>query len=242
MLNTRINTRINTKVSRHLGASRQDLFDRLDRPALKPLPVAAYVYAEWKLCTVALDNHVDVERHYYSVPHQLLRQKVWVRLTARTVEVFAKGKRVASHARASSNRQHTTVRDHMPSSHRGYADWTRDRIKRQAAGIGANCAILVDVILRDRRHPEQGFRACMGIMRLAKLHGPAGLKVARLEAACERALAINARSYASVTSILRNNLERRHHGRHHGRPCDRSQQYPCCRIRPLTRYFHRKDQ
>ena len=205
---TALNAQINTKVSRHLGASRQDLFDRLDRPALKPLPVAAYVYAEWKLCTVALDYHVDVERHYYSVPHQLLRQKVWVRITARTVEVFANGKRVASHTRTSSNRQHTTVRDHMPSSHRGYADWTPERIKRQAAGIGANCAILVDVILRDRRHPEQGFRACMGIMRLAKLHG-----TDRLEGACERALAINARSYASVKSILQNNLERRRRDR-----------------------------
>jgi transposase len=147
-----LNAQINVKMSRHLGASRQDLYDRLDKPALKPLPAAAYVYAEWKLCTVALDYHVDVERHYYSVPHQLLRQKVWVRLTARTVEVFAKGARVASHARTSSNHQHTTVRDHMPSSHRRYADWTPERIKRQAAKVGQNCAILVEVILRDRRH------------------------------------------------------------------------------------------
>ena len=195
--------RINTKLSRHLGASRADLFARLDWPALKPLPVEAYVYAEWKLCVVALDYHVDVHRHYYSVPHQLLRQQVWVRVTARTIEVFAKGQRVASHARTSSNHQHTTLRDHMPSSHRRHADWTPDRIKREAAGIGANCAILVEVILRDRRHPEQGFRACLGIMRLAKPHG-----AERLEAACGRALEINARSYASVKSILQNNLER----------------------------------
>jgi len=199
-----LNARINVKMSRHLGASRQDLFDRLEKPALKPLPVATYVYAAWKLCTVALDYHVDVERHYYSVPHQLLRQKVWVRLTARTVEVFAKGARVASHARTSSNRQHTTVRDHMPSSHRRYADWTPERIKRQAAKVGQNCAILVEVILRDRRHPEQGFRACLGIMNLAKSHG-----TERLEAACERALEINARTYSSVKSILQNNLERK---------------------------------
>ena len=199
-----LNAQINGKMSRHLGASRQDLYDRLDKPALKPLPAAAYVYAEWKLCTVALDYHVDVERHYYSVPHQLLRQKVWVRLTARTVEIFAKGARVASHARTSSNHQHTTVRDHMPSSHRRYADWTPERIKRQAAGVGQNCAILVEVILRDRRHPEQGFRACLGIMKLAKSHG-----TERLEAACERALEINARTYSSVKSILQNNLERK---------------------------------
>lgn len=199
-----LNAQINVKMSRHLGASRQDLFAQLDKPAVKPLPATIYVYAEWKLCTVALDYHVDVERHYYCVPHQLLRQKVWVRLTARTVEIFAKGARVASHARTSSNRQHTTVRDHMPSSHRRYADWTPERIKRQAAKVGQNCAILVEVILRDRRHPEQGFRACLGIMNLAKPHG-----TERLEAACERALEINARSYSSVKSILQNNLERK---------------------------------
>ena len=117
-LNTAIselNAQINAKVSRHLGASRRDLFARLDKPALKPLPVATCVYAEWKLCSVALDYHVHIDRHYYPVPYQLLRQRVWARVTARTIEVFAKGERVASHARTSSNRQHTTVRDHMPS-------------------------------------------------------------------------------------------------------------------------------
>ena len=112
---SKMNAQINAKVSRHLGASRWDMFARLDKPALKPLPVATYVYAEWKLCSVALDYHVDIDRHYYSVPYQLLRQRVWARVTARTIEVFAKGERVASHARTSSNRQHTTVRDHMPS-------------------------------------------------------------------------------------------------------------------------------
>ena len=201
---SKLNAQINAKVSRHLGASRRDLFARLDKPALKPLPVATYVYAEWKLCSVALDYHVDIDRHYYSVPYQLLRQRVWARVTARTIEVFAKGERVASHARTSSNRQHTTVRDHMPSSHRRHADWTPERIRRQAAAVGVNCATLIEVIMRDRRHPEQGFRACLGIMRLARPHGDE-----RLEAACGRALEINARSYASVKSILQNNLERR---------------------------------
>jgi len=199
-----LNNQLNSKTTRHLGASRRDLFERLDKPALKPLPVEAYVYAEWKQCSVALDYHIDVERHYYSVPHQLLRQKLWVRITSRTVEAFHKGKRVAAHARVSSNYQHTTCKDHMPSGHRQYADWTPERLRRQAARFGPNTATLVEVILRERRHPEQGFRACMGIVRLAKTHGPE-----RLEAACERALEINARSYGSVKSILQNNLERR---------------------------------
>ncbi|MCP5085156.1 MAG: IS21 family transposase [Alphaproteobacteria bacterium] len=199
-----LNRQLNSKITRHLGASRRDLFERLDQPALKPLPVEPYIYAEWKQCSVALDYHIDVERHYYSVPHQLLRQKLWVRITNRTVEAFHKGKRVAAHARTSSNYQHTTCRDHMPSGHRRYADWTPQKLVRQASRIGPNTATLAEVILRERRHREQGFRACMGIVRLAKTHGNE-----RLEAACERALEINARSYGSVKSILQNNLERR---------------------------------
>jgi len=196
--------RLNSKVTRHLGASRRDLFERLDQPALKPLPVEPYVYAEWKQCRVGLDYHIDVHRHYYSVPHQLLREKLWVRITARTIEAYFKGKRVAAHARTSSNYQHTTLRDHMPSSHRAYAERTSEKLRRQASHIGPNTGTLVEVILRERRHPEQGFRACTGILRLAKSHS-----IERLEAACERALEINSRSYASVKSILKNNLERR---------------------------------
>jgi len=99
---------LNGKVTRHLGASRRDLFERLDRPALKPLPVAPYVYAEWKQCRAGLDYHVDIGRHYYSVPHPLLKQKLWARITAGTVEVYFKGQRVASHAKTSGNRQHST--------------------------------------------------------------------------------------------------------------------------------------
>jgi transposase len=115
-------TKINDRVSRHLGASRCALFEDLERSALKPLPAEPYVFAEWKECRVGLDYHVEIDKHYYSVPHQLLREKVWARITARTIEVFHRGKRVAAHVRSSSNRKHTTVREHMPSSHQRYAD------------------------------------------------------------------------------------------------------------------------
>ena len=193
---------LNARVTRHLGTSRSALFDQLDRPALKKLPVEPYVYAEWKECKVSFDYHVEVERHYYSVPHMLLRQTVWVRVTVRTVEVFHHGHRVAAHMRSSSNRQHTTVREHMPSSHRRYADWTPERIRRQAGEIGPDTAALVEIIMRERSHPEQGFRASVGIVRLVKSFGRQ-----RLEAACGRALEIGARSFTSVNSILKNNLE-----------------------------------
>jgi transposase len=195
---------LNNRVSRHLGASRSHLFEEIDRPALKPLPAEPYEYAEWQERRVGLDYHVEVEKHYYSVPHKLLREKVSARLTARTVEIFHRGKRVAAHLRSSSNRSHTTVSAHMPSAHRRYADWTPERLRRQAGEVGPSTSALVDIILRERRHPEQGFRACIGILRLVKVHGRD-----RLEAACTRALEIGARSYTSVNSILKNNLDRR---------------------------------
>ena len=194
---------LNCKMSRHLGASRRDLFERLDKPALKPLPVAPYVFAEWKQCRAGLDYHVDVDRHYYSVPHQLLKQKLWVRTTARTVEIFHKGQRVASHARTSGNRQHSTIRDHMPTHHRFREDWTPERIRRQAARIGPNVEAFVEVVMRQRKHPEQGYRTCLGTLRLAKTFGKT-----RLDSGCERALEINAHSYSSLHSILKNGLDR----------------------------------
>jgi transposase len=129
-------TTLNERVSRHLGASRRALFNALDRPALKALPAEVYVYAEWKQCRAGLDYHVEVEKHYYSVPHALLRETLWARITVRGIELFHRGTRVAVHVRSSSNRKHTTVRDHMPSSHQRYADWTPERIQRKANKIG----------------------------------------------------------------------------------------------------------
>jgi transposase len=197
-------TILNARHSRHLGTSRQALFEELERSALKPLPAEPYVFAEWKECKVGIDYHVEVHEHYYSVPHHLLREKIWARITARTVEVFFRGTRVAAHVRSSSNRKHTTIREHMPSSHQRYADWTPERLRRQAGEIGPHTSALIDIILRERAHPEQGFRAGLGILRLVKNYGHQ-----RLEAACSRALDIGARSYGSVNSILKNNLDRK---------------------------------
>jgi transposase len=195
---------LNNRVTRHLGTSRRSLFEEIECCALKSLPAEPYQYAEWKECRVGIDYHVEVEKHYYSVPSQLLREKVWARVTERTVEVFHQGQRVAAHLRSWAPRRHTTLSDHMPSSHRRYADWTPESIKRKAGEIGHYTSALVDIILRERSHPEQGFRSCRGIVSLCKTYGRE-----RLEAACERALAIGARSYTSVHSILKNNLDRR---------------------------------
>jgi Mu transposase-like protein len=159
---------INNRASRHLGASRRVLFEDLERSALKPLPAEPYVFAEWKECRVALDYHVEIEKHYYSVPHQLLREKVWARIAARTIEVFHRGKRVAAHVRSSSNRKHTTVREHMPSSHRRYADWTPERIRRQAGAIGRH--LIATTCFSGRSRP-----ACRRLSGLEPMADPMGL-------------------------------------------------------------------
>jgi len=188
---------------RRLGVTRRQLLEEVDRPALEPLPAEPYVFAEWRARRVGIDYHVDVDKHYYSVPHRFARAEVEVRLTGRSVEVFARGERIAVHLRSSGNGKHTTVQEHMPSSHRRYANWTLDRIRTDAASIGPSTAALCDLILEHRPHPEQGFRSCLGIVRLVKPFGNA-----RVEAAATRALDIGAMTYGSVRSILDNNLDR----------------------------------
>jgi transposase len=191
------------KPLRRLGRTRRQLLEELDRSALKPLPVDPYVFAQWRVCRVGIDYHVEVEKHFYSVPYRFARAEVEVRLTNRTVEIFVKGERIAAHQRGSGNGKHTTTIDHMPSSHRRYADWTIGRIRRDAALIGPATAALCDLILEQRPHPEQGFRSCLGILRLARPFG-----VDRLEAAAARTIEIGALTYGSVRSILDHKLDR----------------------------------
>jgi len=195
-------TQLNNRTLRGWGTTRRQLFYEIDRPALLPLPSAPYEYAEWKRCRVNLDYHVEIAKHFYSVPFQLLRQEVDARITAKTVEIFHRGKLVAMHPRSLRRHRPSTVPEHMPSSHRRYRDWTHERIQREAATIGDDTAALIELILRSRPHPEQGFRSCIGILGLQKRYG-----AERLDGACARALALGTRSYSSVAAILKNRQE-----------------------------------
>lgn len=195
--------RLNARPFKKLPGSRRSLFEELDRPALQPLPAAPYEYADWKLVRVHIDYHVEVDGHYYSVPYQLVKQQLDARCTARTVEIFHKGARVASHVRSFLKGRYTTLKEHMPTAHREYAEWTPERLVRWAEKTGEATSGVAAVILASRVHPQQGFRSCLGLMRLAKAHGDE-----RLEAACRRALDIGAASYRSVESILKNGLDR----------------------------------
>ena len=194
---------LNARRMRHYGVSRRDLFARLDRPALRPLPATPFVYGVWKLATVNIDYHVEVAHHYYSVPHALVGQRVDVRLAAATVEVFCRGQRVAAHVRSVVRGGHTTDPAHMPKAHQRHREWSPSRLITWGASVGPQTAALVEAILASRPHPEQGYRSCLGILRLARREGPE-----RLEAACARALAAGARSYRHVAAILKHGLDR----------------------------------
>ena len=188
---------LNARLMRHLGRSRRELFEMLDRPALKPLPQQPYEFAIWKLARVNIDYHVEFEKHYYSAPYKLIHQQVYVRATERTVEIFFKGKRTASHRRNHIPGRHTTLSEHMPPAHQAYQEWSPDRFTRWAETIGPHTTQLVQTLLASRKHPQQAYRSCLGILRLASRYGEE-----RLEAACRRALPAGIHSYKGVKNIL----------------------------------------
>ena len=195
--------RLNARPFQKLQGSRLSAYEMLDRPALKALPQTRYEIAEWRSAKVNVDYHVEVAHNFYSVPYQLVREQVDVRLTGRVVEVLFKNKRVASHKRSYGRGVYTTDPAHMPASHAKHLEWTPSRLLNWAATVGPNCANVAERILESKPHPEQGYRACLGLMRLSKSYGNE-----RMDAACARVLAIKAPSYKSVNSILKTGLDR----------------------------------
>jgi len=194
---------LNNRKFKKLNTSRRELFETLDRPSLKPLPSERYEYKEYKKARVHIDYHIEIESHFYSAPHQLRKKEVEVWFTARKVEIFYKGNRVATHARSYEKGKFTTIPEHRPESHKQYYEWTPSRIISWAAQTGPETAAFIGNILSSRPHPEQAYRSCLGVISLGKKFTPE-----RLEAACSRAGHIKAYSYKSVKSILKTGLDR----------------------------------
>ncbi|HEY6729337.1 MAG TPA: IS21 family transposase [Polyangiaceae bacterium] len=194
---------LNERQMRTYKASRRELFERLDRPALRPLPASSYEYAQWKRVTLGVDYHVAFEGHFYSAPHELRGEELWLRATAATIEIFRHGRREAAHARSRAQGRHTTVTAHMPVAHQRHAEWTPERILGWAASVGVNTRQFAERLLSERSHPEHGYRSCLGVFRLSKKYGSE-----RLDAACARALSVGALSYRHVASILQHGLDR----------------------------------
>jgi transposase len=194
---------LNDRPMRHLGQSRRELFESLDKPALAPLPVQRYEFARWKKARVHIDYHVSFEKHYYSVPYTLIGKEVDIRVTEKTVEIYYQRKRRASHRRSPAQGRYSTQNEHMPPAHQKYSDWSPERFLRWAEEIGPDTTRLIAAVLESRRHPQQAYRSCLGILGLGKRYPNA-----RLEAACHRALSAGIRSYKGIRNILENNLDK----------------------------------
>ena len=194
---------LNAQPFQKLDGSRDQWFESLDKPKLKALPQSPYVLASWSEATVNIDYHAVVDHHYYSVPYNLIHQVLQVRLTDTTVELFQQAKRVAAHVRNFQRGKFTTLEEHRSKAHQRHLEWTPGRMVEWARKIGPQCAAAVQQVMADRPHPEQGFRSCLGIIRLAKAHGDV-----RLEAACVRALHFHTVTYRSIASILASGLDK----------------------------------
>lgn len=185
-----------------LSGSRHQLFVQLDQPVLQPLPTLPYQLGTWRTAKVNIDYHVQVDWHNYSVPYTLIHQSVEVRLSAQLVELFHKGLRVAVHARSHQRSGFTTEAAHRPKAHQKHLQWTPSRLIEWAQTLGPACGQLVTTLLAHKPHPEQGYRACLGILRLAKGYGPE-----RLESACQHAVALDSCTYRTVASLLKTNRD-----------------------------------
>jgi transposase len=191
-----------------MKTSRQALFEEIDKPALKMLPPEKYQYADWQHAKIHIDYHFVFDNHYYSVPHKYIHCEIEIRATANTVECFFEGKRIASHPRSYLRYKHSTTKEHMPQSHRAHAEWTPERMKRWANKIGPSTQKFIDHLIASRAFPEQAYRACLGVLRLASRYGEA-----RLESACKIAYESGATRYSQVETILKNKLDGVTHSR-----------------------------
>lgn len=195
---------VNRRAFKKLPGNRLEQFEVIDKPALSPLPLSPYLFAEWKKARVHIDYHVEIDGHYYSVPHTLVKRQIDVRITQNTIECFHQGERVTSHRRSYQKGGHTTQTAHMPESHRQQGEWTPQRLINWAAKSGKATEQVIAKILSSRKHPQQGFRSCLGILRLGERYS-----CERLERSCQRALAFGTCNYKSIESILKNGLDQR---------------------------------
>ena len=194
---------LNARPFKKLPGCRLSAFESIDKPALGPLPTVRYEYAAWKCARVNIDYHVEFEGHYYSVPHALVGKVIDLRITAAIVECLSHNQRVASHLRSARRGTHTTIAEHMPKAHRAHMEWTPGKLLNWALSIGPATRDVVQYQLTAKPHPEMGYRACLGLLSLAKQYGND-----RLEAASKRAVAIHSLTRKSVLSILQAGLDK----------------------------------
>lgn len=195
-------TILNNQPFQKMKTSRRELFETIDKPALKPLPASRYQYAQWKKAKVHVDYHVSIEDHCYSVPYKYIGKTIDIRLAFNMVECFYQNERIATHERNYKKYGFSTVREHMPKAHQEYANYSIEMVKESLKRIGPNAIAFAEHMMNSRPFKEQAYRGCFGLTRLGGRYGDD-----RLEKACAKAIAAGATRYQHVESILKNNLE-----------------------------------
>jgi transposase len=195
--------RLNERVMYGYKLSRQALFEQVDQPVLNPLPTQPFVFGWWKSVKVNPDYHLEVERHYYSVPYWFVSRQVQVKVSEQLIEVFQEHQRIACHERSRRPEGHTTVPEHMPPEHWAYKQQSQASFVAWAEQVGEQTTAQVQAIFESKPHPEQAFRSIRGIQRLAQHYG-----VSRLEAACQRANVFGMSGLRRIRSILETQLDR----------------------------------
>ena len=181
------------------GENRYGRFESVDLPHMKPLPERRWQHTVWRKNTVHRDYHIAIDYHFYSVPHELIGKEVDVRLRDNLIDVFLRGRHVASHIRSSARGRATTVEEHKPKAHqRAGVEATRAQLEKSARDIGPHVHAYVVVLMKRQNNPEFGFRACYGVLRLAKSY-----EQDRFDGACRYALELGTRSYRGLENILR---------------------------------------
>ena len=194
--------RLNTKPFQKLEGDRTQLFNQLDKPALKPLPVQSYQYTYIKLVKVSVDYHIEIDKNYYSVPYALLHKKLEAQVTAQTICIYHKGQCVAQHHRSYQTRSYSTKTEHMPKAHQDYANWKPERFNNWAEKLGDSVVELVQILLASKEHPQQSYKSCLGLLNLSKSYPNE-----RLNAACKRGIKTGAYRLKNIKAILNNNLD-----------------------------------
>jgi transposase len=194
--------KINGQPFQKMKTSRVELFETIDKPALKPLPPSAYQYVDWSKAKIHIDYHFVFKEHFYSVPYNYIHREVDLCTTGTTIECFYQGKRIAAHARSYVRYQFTTLPDHMPPNHLAQAEWSPERMRRWAKKIGVQTASFIEHMILSRPFPQQAMRSCLGLLRMGKRFGDE-----RLEKACAIALSAGATRYQQVEAILKNKID-----------------------------------
>lgn len=204
-LNQRIRqllVQLNTKPFQKIPGSRISHFTNYERPAMRALPVQAYQYTFIKKVKVHIDYHVEIEKHYYSVPYGLVKKQIEAHVSEHTVSLYYQGQQVATHLKSERLGGHTTRVEHMPKAHQDYVKWNPERLKNWAGNLGEYVLQWVEYQLSSKDHPQQGIRVCLGALNLSKQYSKD-----RLDAACQRALDTGGYRLSNIKAILKNNLD-----------------------------------